>query len=57
MNTGFLEASITRTLPHDFFGDCAKTYMTASALMLSVELLFLPHDLSTHLAPFDIKLV
>ena len=52
---GTLDFSIPISGAHglnDFFGDRAKTCMTASALSLSVELLFFPHRLSTHVAPF-----
>ena len=38
MNTGFLDTNLT-----DFYGDRAKICMTASALSLSVELIFLSY--------------
>ena len=43
MNTGFLNTNLTRIYPQWRLWDCAKTCMTASALSLSLERLFLPH--------------
>ena len=49
MNTEFLDTNLRRTLASDFFWDRAKPCMTASAISLSVELLFLPQR------PFNIS--
>ena len=43
MNTWFLDTNLREHFLNDFIGDRAKTCMSASALSLSVELLFLPH--------------
>ena len=43
MNTGFHDTNPTRTLPQWLLWGSCKNCMTASALSLSVELLFLPH--------------
>ena len=42
INTGFLYTNLTITLPPWLLWGSCKSYMTASALSLSVELLFLP---------------